>query len=266
MFLRNDDLAGLAKYYEKWLAKNPADVDAIARLAKNLASQGRAPRRATGSRRGWSPPRRTAALRQALIDQYVFEQNFAAAAQQYEALDKADPNNPDTLREWGKLLMRDAAKPEAERRAAAAAVWQRLLEKKPNDPVVASQVADLMRTAERDRRGDRPLQEGDRPRPERAQYREYLGEYYHSLKRSDGSTGHLAADRRGAEPHVEEPRPAGRGLRRLRLPQGGHRRDGRRHQPGERRLHAADDLRRVAAPGRPATTRRCKQIAARRAS
>src|SRR5207248_4764499 len=43
VFLRNDDLAGLAKYYESWLAKHPTDVDAIARLAKSLATQGRAP-------------------------------------------------------------------------------------------------------------------------------------------------------------------------------------------------------------------------------
>ena len=43
VFLRGDDLAGLAKYYEKWLEKNTTDVDAIARLAKNLATQGRAP-------------------------------------------------------------------------------------------------------------------------------------------------------------------------------------------------------------------------------
>ena len=30
VFLRSDDLAGLAKYYEKWLEKNKTDVDAIA--------------------------------------------------------------------------------------------------------------------------------------------------------------------------------------------------------------------------------------------
>ena len=181
VFLRNDDLAGLAKYYEKWLQKNTTDVDAIARLAKTLASQGRAAEARDWLSKGVAVAPNNRALRQALIDQFVFEQNFAAAAQQYEAMDKADPNNPDTLRDWGKLIMRDVGKPEADRRVAASAIWRRLLEKKPKDPVVASQTADLMHR--RRRRGCHcPIQEGDRIRPNAAQYREYLGEYYHSLK------------------------------------------------------------------------------------
>jgi tetratricopeptide (TPR) repeat protein len=185
VFLRNDDLAGLAKYYEKWLEKNPADVDAFARLAKNLASQGRAPEAKAWLEKGVAVAPTNRALRQGLIDQLVFEQNFAAAAQQYEALDKADPNNPDTLRDWGKMLMRDAAKPEPERRAAAVAVWKRLLEKKPNDPVTASQVADLMRTAGATDEAVALYQKAIQLAPDAAQYREYLGEYFHSLKRSN---------------------------------------------------------------------------------
>jgi tetratricopeptide (TPR) repeat protein len=184
VFLRADDLAGLAKYYEKWLEKNPTDVDAFARLAKNLASQGRAPEARAWLEKGLvaAPSNRT--LRQGLIDQLVFEQNFGAAAQQYEALDKADPNNPDTLREWGKMLLRDPAKPEAERKTAAATVWKKLLEKKPNDPVTTSQVADLMRTAGATDEAIALYKKAITLAPDAAQYREYLGEYYHSLMRS----------------------------------------------------------------------------------
>lgn len=185
VFLRNDDLAGLAKYYEKWLEKNKADVDAIARLAKNLSSQGRTPEARKWLEEGIKVAPTNRALRQALIDQFVFEQNFAAAAQQYEAMDKNDPNNPDILREWGKLVMRDAARPEADRRAAAAAIWKRMLDKKPNDPVTTSQVADLMRTANATDDAIALYKKAIELAPDAAQYREYLGEYYHSLKRSD---------------------------------------------------------------------------------
>jgi len=185
IFLRNDDLAGLAKYYEKWLEKNKTDVDAISRLAKTLASQGRAPEARDWLSKGVAVAPNSRALRQALIDQYVFEQNFTAAAQQYEAMDKADPNNPDTLREWGKLIMRDSARPEAERRTAASAIWRRLLEKKPNDPVVASQTADLLRTAGAVDDAVALYKKAIAVAPNAAQYREYLGEYYHSLKRSE---------------------------------------------------------------------------------
>ena len=104
-------------------------MDAISRLAKTLASQGRAPEAHDWLSKGVAVAPNSRALRQALIDQYVFEQNFTAAAQQYEAMDKADPNNPDTLREWGKLILRDSARPEAERRTAAApsggACWRK---------------------------------------------------------------------------------------------------------------------------------------------
>ena len=62
-------------------------------------------------------------------------------------MEKADPGNPDILRDWGKLLMRDASRSEADRKIAAAAVWKKMLARKPTDPVVTSQVADLMRLA-----------------------------------------------------------------------------------------------------------------------
>ncbi len=185
IFLRNDDLAGLAKYYQSWLEKNPTDVDAIARLSKNLAAQGRAPEAREWLRKGVTAAPKHRALRQALIDQYVFEQNFTAAATEYEALDKADPNNPDTLRDWGRLIMRDVSKPEPERRAAATAIWRRLLERKPNDPTTASQTADLMRTAGAADDAIALYKKAIDLAPNAAQYREYLGEYYHSLKQSE---------------------------------------------------------------------------------
>jgi tetratricopeptide (TPR) repeat protein len=184
VFLRNDDLAGLAKYYESWLAKNATDVDAIARLAKTLTSQGRTPDARAWLEKGTAAAPTNRALRQALIDQYVFVQDYPAAAAQYEAMDKADPNNPDTLREWGKLLLKDTAKPEADRKAAAAAVWKRMLAKKPNDPVTASQVADLLRTGGVTDEAVALYKKAIELAPAAAQYREYLGEYLHSQGKS----------------------------------------------------------------------------------
>ena len=185
VFLRNDDLAGLAKYYEGWLSKHPTGVDAIARLAKALSSQGRAPEAKKWLSKGVAAAPSHRGLRQALIDHYIVEQNFTAAAREYEAMDKASPNNPDTLREWGKLLLRDASKPEAKRRTAAAAVWKRLLDKKPNDPVIVSQVADLMRTAGAMDEALALYKKAIALAPSAAQYREYLGEYLHSLNKRE---------------------------------------------------------------------------------
>lgn len=208
VFLRNDDLAGLAAYYQKWLEKKPTDVDAIARLAKALSSQGRAREARDWLSKGAALAPKNRALRQALIDQFVFEQDFAAAIKEYEQMDKADPDNPDTLREWGKLIMRDAAKPEADRRAQATAVWKRLVDKKPKDAVVASQTADLLRTANAVDEALALYKKAVELAPNAAQYREYLGEYYHNLKRSDEA---LAAWR----PIAEGPNRTAKNLARL---------------------------------------------------
>src|SRR5947209_5067618 len=43
VFLKTDDQDGLAKYYAAWLASNPEDIEAMARLARVLARQARVP-------------------------------------------------------------------------------------------------------------------------------------------------------------------------------------------------------------------------------
>lgn len=185
VFLKNDDLAGLAKYYESWLEKNKTDVEAMARLAKNLASQGKGPEARKWLEKGIEAAPSNKSLRTALIEQLAFEGNFADAAKQYEAMEKNDPGNPDILRDWGKLHMRDTAKPEAERKAAAVAIWKRILDKKANDPVTTSQVAELIRSAGIADEAIALYKKAIELAPNAAQYREYLGEYYHSLKRPE---------------------------------------------------------------------------------
>ncbi|HZV06513.1 MAG TPA: tetratricopeptide repeat protein, partial [Gemmataceae bacterium] len=183
VFLRNDDQAGLAKYYQGWVEKHPSDIDAIARLAHALSNQGRMPEARSWLEKGIAKAPSRRQLRQALIEQLIFEQKFGEAAAQYEAMDKADPNNPDTLREWGKILLRDRSRQEAERKQAAYDVWKRLLEKKPKDPVVTAQVADLVRGAGMTDEAIALYKKAIELAPESPQYREYLGEFYHSLKR-----------------------------------------------------------------------------------
>lgn len=184
-FLRSDDQAGLAKYYEAWLGKHADDVDAMGRLAKTLATLGRTPeaRKWLDSALKKAPSRKD--LRLAMIEQLAFEQKFAEAGQQYEALDQTEPNNPDILREWGKLLLKDTSKPEAERKKQAAAVWKRLVDRRPHDALTATQVADLFRQAGLQDESLALYRKAVELAPDSGQYREYLGEYLHSLKKTD---------------------------------------------------------------------------------
>jgi tetratricopeptide (TPR) repeat protein len=185
VFLRDDNLAGLATYYEGWVGKHPEDVDARAALARARAQQGRLPeaRAALEQALKLAPSRKE--LRQALIDQLVHEQKVPDALAQYEALDKIDPNNPDRLRAWGLLILQDESRPEAERRRAAAAVWERLTQARPGDSLALVQVADLLRQAGMTDEALAHYRKAVELAPDAPQYREYLGEFYHGQKRAD---------------------------------------------------------------------------------
>lgn len=183
VFLKNDDRAGLVTYYERWTKREPEDVEALVRLARALAAMGR-----IAETQPWyekairlAPNRRD--LRLALIAQLAQEQKYAEAASQYEQLDRSEPNNPDTLRDWGALVMRDANRPVAERRAAAAAIWRKLLETKPDDPVTIAQVADLLRQIDMVDEALALYRRAIEKAPGNPQYREYIGEYLHQLRR-----------------------------------------------------------------------------------
>ncbi len=129
VFLRNDDQAGLVAYYEQWTKRETDDVEALVRLGRTLAGMGRA-----AEAHVWfdkavklAPSRRD--LRLALISQLVQDQKFAEAAKEYEALDAAEPNNPDTLRDWGALCCATVPSPlprrERRRRPSGASYWTR---------------------------------------------------------------------------------------------------------------------------------------------
>lgn len=185
VYLRSDDQEGLSKYYEGWIAKHPEDVDAMARLARLYARQARVPEAQTLLDKALklAPTRKD--LRQAFIAQLVDEQRYSDAIAQYVLLDKADPNNPDYLREWGKLLLRDSSQPKAERIVAAEKIWRRLQAARPKDPLIATQVADLFRHADMSEPALALYRKGVELAPDQPQYLEYLGEYLHHLKKPE---------------------------------------------------------------------------------
>ncbi len=105
-FLAKDDAAGLIKHYEERLIKQPNDLDAVVRLSRALVSQ---------DRRKDSRARLDAAIKLApssvdlrleLIELLQSDQQFAEAIDQYEQLDRIEPNNPDHIRDWGFMILK----------------------------------------------------------------------------------------------------------------------------------------------------------------
>ena len=182
-FLRTDDYDGLANYYEAWLRNHPDDLDAMGRLGHALGQQDRWEEAVAWSRKALQAAPSSATLRKTLIAQLLQANKVPDALAEYAELDRLEPNHPDTLRAWGQAILEDKSQPEAERRQQAAAVWRKLLASKPQDPVVVSQVADLLRQANLTDDAVQLYRQAIALAPREPQYREYLGEYLHALGR-----------------------------------------------------------------------------------
>lgn len=217
IFRGRDDLSGLVAYYEAWVKAHPEDVDAIARLGRTLSLQNKTAEAADWYRKAITLAPSNVSLRESLIEQLVRDNNIADALVQYEAMSKFDAGNLDHLEDWGQLYLSRKEVPLEERQSKAAAVWERLLENRADDPVTLAKLASLLRRADlagpakkvagtrksqqspdkaeipessRDlfRLQDRAVslyQSAIEKAPNEPQYREYLGEYLNQLTQTD---------------------------------------------------------------------------------
>ena len=205
VFLRNDDQAGLVAYYEQWTKKEPDDVEALVRLGRPWPRMGRAAEAQTWFDKAvkLAPSRRD--LRLALISQLVQDQKFAEAAKSStRPSTRPTPTTPThyaTGEHWSSAT---APRLRPERKAAAAAIWRKMLAAKPNDPVTTAQVADLLRQAElTDQASSSIARPPSWPQPIPS-ITNIIGEYLHNLKRPDEAK---AAWAKIAEGSIEMPGP-----------------------------------------------------------
>lgn len=185
VFLKSGDQDGLVKYYEKWISGHTEDVDGMARLAKFLASSARIQEATTWMEKALKlAPSRTE-LRKAFIDQLVDDQRYPEAIQQYALLVDSAPGNAEFLRDWGKLVLKNKDQSQEVRQQEATRIWNMILTTRKDDAPTTAQVADLFRQANINEPALSLYQKAVELAPDDPQYREYLGEYYHILKRPD---------------------------------------------------------------------------------
>ncbi len=122
-------------------------------------------------------------LRRAFIDQLVDEQRLPEAIRQYEQLVAAAPGNPDFLRDWGKLVLRDKTQDLEVRKKEAVRIWNQIVASRPKDASTTAQVADLFRQASLTDEAQKLYEKAVTLAPADPQYREYLGEFYHIQRR-----------------------------------------------------------------------------------
>ncbi|MDZ4849185.1 MAG: DUF1583 domain-containing protein [Pirellulaceae bacterium] len=185
VFLKSGDQDNLVKYYQNWLSSHVDDVEAMTRLAKFLASSARMPEAKEWMEKALKlAPSRTD-LRKAFIDQLVDEQQIPDAIKQYEQLVASSPSNPDYLRDWGKLVLKDKSQELDVRKKEATRIWNQVIAIRPDDASNLAQVADFFRQANLNDEAIELYQKAIEKSPNDPQYREYLGEFFHIQKRTD---------------------------------------------------------------------------------
>jgi tetratricopeptide (TPR) repeat protein len=185
VFLRSGDQDSLVKYYQRWLEGHPEDVEGMTRLARFLASSARVPEAIQWMEKALKLAPSRSDLRKSFIDQLVEDQRITDALAQYEQLVKSQPGNPDFLRDWGKLALRNREISEDARKKQATEIWNRMLTTRPNDALTVSQVADLFRQNKMNDEAEKLYKNAVELAPGDPQYREYLGEFLHIQKRSN---------------------------------------------------------------------------------
>lgn len=177
IFRDERDLSGLARHYEQWLQDHPDDVDVMSRLGGAFAMTGQQQAAEDWLRKAVAAAPGNVRVRSALIEQLVGNLRIAEAIQQYEQISASEGLTDDQRIAWGLLCLNRKDLSSDQQRSAAADVWQRLLDKAPNDPAVLSRVAELMTRAGLFDRARSLYQNAMNAAPDELQYREYLGEF-----------------------------------------------------------------------------------------
>lgn len=79
--------------------------------------------------------------------QFQAAERIPEALQQYQLLVASAPGNPDFLRDWGKLVLKDKSQEMTTRKAEATRIWNQIVAIRPDDASNLAQVADFFRQA-----------------------------------------------------------------------------------------------------------------------
>ncbi|MDR2756882.1 MAG: tetratricopeptide repeat protein [Planctomycetaceae bacterium] len=179
IFVRKGNETGLTEFYRKRIDKHPADFESVRRLALMLRQlkqydEARKLLTATIEKTPSNIP-----LRLTLIDFLTEQKEIAAAAAQYEAIDRLTPNHTDYLSHWGQLVFQNTEIDESTRKTEAVKIWTKITETDPNNPVTAVTVADLLFRNKIYDEAEKFYRRAVELRPDDSSYREYLAIFHH---------------------------------------------------------------------------------------
>lgn len=199
---KNDD-QGLAEFYRKRIEKHPAEIESICRLVSILQRLGQRQeaRQLLNEKIKRFPS--SIPLRETFIALQISEEKISEALQQYADLDRIDPGNPDRIISWGRLALANPDRDEEQRKKDAVQIWSRLTDQYPNDPQAICRVADLTAQYDMPDQTERFYRRAIELKPNKIEYREYLGLFYHRRQKKEKALEMLRSIAQGPRQNVE---------------------------------------------------------------
>jgi tetratricopeptide (TPR) repeat protein len=146
VYRREDDLAGLVGYYQKWVEANPHDVEAILLWSSALSELGKKPEALDALRKVTvlAPDRHE--VRQTLAERLVEAKQYDEAITVENALTADDPTEPRYWETLGEALWGKTQPPTDASKKAVLDAWRNIAPADSKDVAAILEVADLCRS------------------------------------------------------------------------------------------------------------------------
>lgn len=184
-FLNHSNYDGLANFYVNALARAPDDLAIKLRLGQIQAIAGQLDAAEKTLHEILVRTPNETEVRIALIDVLIRSASAPQTEPHFEKLVQLDPSNPDHFLRWAQVRSSNTDVPRRQRNQAAMEIWSRLVQTRADDPVIHARIAKLLANIGESDEAIAMYQKAIDLAPQMHQYREYLGEYFHRLRRND---------------------------------------------------------------------------------
>ena len=145
VYRREDDLAGLAAYYKKWIAANPSDVEALLRLSGTLNELGKNTEAVDALRKAATLDPDRHEVRETLAQRLVDAKQYDEAIAVETALTADDPTEPRYWETLGEALWFKTQPATPASTKAVLDAWHKIAPDGSKDVAAILEVGDLCR-------------------------------------------------------------------------------------------------------------------------
>ncbi|MEO8205308.1 MAG: tetratricopeptide repeat protein [Chthoniobacterales bacterium] len=185
IYRRQDDLPGLAAYYEKWINTNPRDAEANLRLANTLDELGRKDDALNRLKKGveLAPDRNE--IKATLVTRLMEASKFSEAVLAAKALTQADATDPHYWELLGEAQWREKQPATSASKADAITSWRKVAPLDSKQPETVVRLAEIFRAHGLDEEAIQEYRRAIELNPQLSDIRLRFADYLMSIKREE---------------------------------------------------------------------------------